>query len=314
MVSDGLTMINSTMSSTSFKLGKVRIGVSNYLGNNIWYPASGRTGENCLLATKVMIPIDGPVRENTGLLGSPCFEIPRMVERDKKVEIDDKTRKECIRAKTIHNVTTMFIVLGCYWGMSFMFLLSGYIALLNFRTYGVLSIFAFSIFILLFGILWFALFERASLGFGRLTPKVVSMYDPYFWTHERHWKLAPAAMTMLFKGTPFKNWISRLLGVRVGKKVFDDGCYFCEKTMIEIGDYTNLNDRSVIQGHSLEEGLFKSDAIKIGTGCTIGGAAFVHYGVTMGDNVVLEPNAFLMKGEILDAGTSWRGNPAKAYA
>ena len=76
MVSDGLTMTNVAMSASSFKLGKVRIGDHSYLGNNIYYPAAGKTGANCLLGTKVMIPIDGPVRENVGLLGSPCFEIP----------------------------------------------------------------------------------------------------------------------------------------------------------------------------------------------------------------------------------------------
>ena len=32
-----------------------------------------------------MIPIDGPVRENVGLLGSPAFEIPRMVDRDRNL-------------------------------------------------------------------------------------------------------------------------------------------------------------------------------------------------------------------------------------
>ena len=32
----------------------------------------------------------------------------------------------------------------------------------------------------------------------------------------------------IFAGTPFKNFISRLEGVRVGRKVFDDGCYFDE--------------------------------------------------------------------------------------
>ncbi len=85
MVSDGLSMINAPMSSSSFRLGKVKIGDHNYLGNNIYYPADGKTGANCLLGTKVMIPIDGPVRENVGLLGSPCFEIPRAVERDKTI-------------------------------------------------------------------------------------------------------------------------------------------------------------------------------------------------------------------------------------
>lgn len=79
MVSDGLSMINLEMSASSFRLRHTRIGDDNYLGNNIHYPPGGRTGANVLLGTKTMIPIDGPVRENVGLLGSPPFEIPRMV-------------------------------------------------------------------------------------------------------------------------------------------------------------------------------------------------------------------------------------------
>jgi non-ribosomal peptide synthetase-like protein len=100
--------------------------------------------------------------------------------------------------------------------------------------------------------------------------------------------------------------------VKLGRKVFDDGCRFHDKTLIEIGDYANLNEGCVFQGHSLEEGVFKCDRIKIGNNCSIGAAAFVHYGVTMGDNVVLDPDSFLMKGEIVDANSVWRGNPAKA--
>ena len=72
--------------------------------------------------------------------------------------------------------------------------------------------------------------------------------------------------------------------------MFDDGCRFFDKSLIEVGDYANLNEGSTFQGHSLEEGVFKSDTIKIGSKCSIGCAAFVHYGVTMGDNVVLDPD------------------------
>jgi acetyltransferase-like isoleucine patch superfamily enzyme len=57
--------------------------------------------------------------------------------------------------------------------------------------------------------------------------------------------------------------------------------------------------------------VFKSDYIRIGTGCTLGPAAFVHYGVTLGDYVAIEADSFLMKGEVLDSHTTWRGNPAK---
>jgi non-ribosomal peptide synthetase-like protein len=106
--------------------------------------------------------------------------------------------------------------------------------------------------------------------------------------------------------------ISRALGIRLGRKVFDDGGLFCDKSLIEIGDYTNLNETSLMQGHSLEEGVFKSDYIKIGSGCTLGVGAFIHYGTTIGDNALLDPDSFLMKGEVVAANATWRGNPAKA--
>jgi acetyltransferase-like isoleucine patch superfamily enzyme len=53
----------------------------------------------------------------------------------------------------------------------------------------------------------------------------------------------------------------------------------------------NLNELAVLQAHSLEEGVFKSDQVRIGNGCTLGPAAFVHYGVTMGDHSVLDADS-----------------------
>ena len=79
MVSDGLSFMNAEYSSTSFRLRRAQVGDRNFLGNDIAYPAGARTGDNCLLATKVMVPIDGEVRRDVGLLGSPAFEIPRTV-------------------------------------------------------------------------------------------------------------------------------------------------------------------------------------------------------------------------------------------
>ena len=54
-----LSIINADFSSTSFRVSPASIGPSNFLGNRIAYPSRGRTGDNCLLATKVMVPIDG---------------------------------------------------------------------------------------------------------------------------------------------------------------------------------------------------------------------------------------------------------------
>ena len=59
-----------------------------------------------------------------------------------------------------------------------------------------------------------------------------------------------------------RNLVSRLLGVRMGRMVFDDGCIVTERTLVEIGDEANLNEASIIQAHSLEEGVFKSEYVR----------------------------------------------------
>src|SRR5581483_5220339 len=71
-----------------------------------------------------------------------------------------------------------------------------------------------------------------------------------------------------------------------------------------------LNAGSGVQCHSQEDGAFKSDFTRIGAGATLGVGAFVHYGVTIGDGVVLAPDTFVMKGEELPEQTRWIGNPA----
>jgi non-ribosomal peptide synthetase-like protein len=314
MISDGLRMVNATASSSSFKLGAVRIGDQNYLGNYVRYPAGGRTGVNCLIGTKTLVPVDGPVRENVGLLGSPCFEIPRAATRDREMSrMDDATRRERLRAKNRYNFVTAVLFLLKTWVLFFAVSLSALLALAYYPRYGMVSVFGGAAFAFAFAVLWGWFVERASLGFGRLKPQIALALDRYYWFHERHWHLfGLTGIASAFAGTPFKNVFSRLEGVRVGKKVFDDGVRWTEYTLIEVGDYANLNVLSVVWPHSLEEGVFKSDYIKIGAGCTLGSGSLTHYGVVMGDRVVLEPDSYLMKGEILDPGTTWRGNPARA--
>src|SRR4029077_16126949 len=290
-----------------------KIGENNYLGNDIFYPPNGRTGANVLLGTKAMIPIDGPVRENVGLLGSPAFEIPRMVDRDRDMNasIDEATRRVRLRRKNRYNAVTALMFLLSRWLAVFAGLVLWTAALASYDRFGVFALFAATVAITAASIAFFLLIERVSLRFRRLEPKLASIYDPYFWFHERHWKLSESPITGLFSGTPFRGLLLGALGMKVGAKLFYCSRSITERTLTEVGDYANLNEGSVLQAHSLEEGVFKSDYIRLGAGCSIGPGAFVHYGVTMGDHVVLDADSFLMKGEVLDSHTGWRGNPAK---
>lgn len=67
----------------------------------------------------------------------------------------------------------------------------------------------------------------------------------------------------------------------------------------------------MVQCYSLKNGTFKSDHTNIGSGCTIGVNAFIHYGVVMAPDTALAPDSFLMKGERPAANSLWSGNPAK---
>ncbi|MGW0878266.1 Pls/PosA family non-ribosomal peptide synthetase [Streptomyces sp. NPDC002671] len=311
MVADGLSVLNADYSSTSFRLSPASIGPSNFLGNNIAYPAGGRTGANCLLATKVMVPLDGEVRENVGLLGSPCFEIPRSVERDARFDglrTGDSLRRS-LAAKNRYNLRSMALMLFVRWLHTFALTLFGLVSVDMYGTLGHVVIAGYLAITLAFSTLYFVLLERCIASFRALRPRLCSIYDPYFWWHERLWKV-PDHYLDIFNGTPFKTLVWRLLGVRIGSRVFDDGCYLTERTLATIGDECTLNVGSKIQCHSQEDGTFKSDTITLGAGCTLGVGAHVHYGVTMGEGSVLAPDSFLMKGEEVPPHARWGGNPA----
>lgn len=316
MVSDGFIISSTEYSSTTFRVAKVSLGARNFLGNAILYPPHGRTGENCLLGTKVMIPTAGPLRENVGLLGSPCFEIPRSVRRDSQFDYYKQAdvRRQRLQRKNASNLLTMvfFLLSNCIalnittvaWYFSYgAFHAFGplYLTILATATMTVLTFF-------------YIFIDRASLLFRRLQPQYCSIYDDYFWKHERFWKIGMSndhfLMTLL-NGTPFKSLVWRALGVQIGKQLFDDGASIPEKTLVIIGDNCTLNDQCTLQSHSLEDGTFKSDHIIIGNRCTIGTNCYVHYGVQMEDEVTLEPDSFLMKGERPQARSTWQGNPAK---
>jgi hypothetical protein len=64
------------------------------------------------------------------LLGSPCFEIPRAVDRDKQMSqaIDEATRRQRLRAKNRYNLITAVLFLLKNWFMVFVMALAGAVA------------------------------------------------------------------------------------------------------------------------------------------------------------------------------------------
>ena len=313
VVASGISIVNANYSSTSFSVSRTSIAANSFLGNEILYPPQSKVGQDCLIATKALVPIDGPVREGIGLLGSPAFEIPRTVLRDSEFirMAGDEEFPRRLAAKNRHNLITIGLFLATRWFFAFAVTFFGFWAVDLFDMLGAASVTLLTVSTLVFSLFYGALIERASTGFKPLKPKHCSIYDINFWRTERFFKLE-AEVNPLFNGTPFKGMILKMLGVRVGRRLFDDGAQMAEKNLVTLGDDVALNLGAWVQCHSQEDYAFKSDAITIGSGCTVGISAMILYSAKMGDGAVLAPDSFLMKGEEIPAFERWGGNPAEA--
>ncbi len=316
MVSDGLTMLNADFGAQVFRVHEQALGRNSYLGNMIFVPPGHRVGDNCLLGTKVMLPLDGPLRENTGLLGSPAMEIPRSVQRDtdSALALQPRDLAQSLRAKNRANARSMLayvvanglptILLAWVWAEFEP----------EMQAHGALWHTGFLSLVGLLFLAWFVLVDGASRGWTRLKPLMCSIYDAPFWRHERHWKLGLAQdnpLMAMLDGTPMKAVVWRLMGVRIGRCLLDDGASMTEKTLVQVGDHCTLGQHCTLQGHSLEEGVFKSGMVILGDGCTVGEHAVVHYSTQLEHGAMVRSDAFVMKGEHLRAGEIWRGNPAE---
>ena len=205
MAADGLSIINSEYSNTSFRQSRVSIGAHNFIGNKVAYPAKGKTGDNCLLATKVLVPLDGSEREGVGLLGSPAFEIPRSVERDRQLLVNgaDDVRRG-LRAKNVHNTITIVLALVVRWIYSVVVTLLFMAALDVWLLWGGLVIAAAGVLTFLFTVVYWVAVDRLLRPLQALRPEGCSLYDRAFWRHERFWKVRADAYFNAFNGTPLK--------------------------------------------------------------------------------------------------------------
>ena len=314
MIADGVSFMNTDFSATSFKVSRAAIGAHNFLGNAVLFPAGARTGDNCLLATKVMVPLDGPLRQDVGLLGSPPFEIPRSVLRDALPEEYSKRAhfRRNLAAKNRYNLRTMALLMLVRWLNISLAMIIMFAALELSDQFSFLALSAAFVLMLVVGLLVPIGIEHLGRGLKPLQPQLCSIYNPYFWWHEQYWKMSlQSRYASLLNGTPFKPLVWRLLGVRIGSRVFDDGCGIIERTLVTVGSRCALNAGTTLQSHSQEDGMFKSDRIVVGDDVTLGVSAFVHYGVTVEDGAVVGADSFVMKGTTLTRGSLWAGNPAE---
>jgi len=149
---------------------------------------------------------------------------------------------------------------------------------------------------------------------GRYRPFERPLWSPFIWRLELanalyEFLATPLALVAL-RGTPFLPWYLRLLGARIGRRVYLRTTGFLEFDLTAIGDGCALNEDCVLQTHLFEDRVLKASHVTIGAGCSVGAASVVLYDSEMEEGARLDALSLLLKGEVLPARSFWAGLPA----
>jgi non-ribosomal peptide synthetase-like protein len=294
------------------------IGKRSFIGNSALLPPGAVVGDNCLIGClSAPPPVEhGPVPDGTSWLGSPAMYLPA---RQQNVNFAESTtfapsrwlwfQRGAIEFCRVVLPSTFFIALTSV-------LLAELIV-----TQEELPLWHM---LLLFPIVYAVFGSVAALIvivlkwtlMGRYRPGEQPLWSTFVWRTELisglQENLSDLFLVGKLTGTPLVGWFFRMMGAKIGKRVYLGTTQFTEYDLVEIGDDVALNTDCTIQTHLFEDRVMKMSRIKIGNRCTVGAMSLVLYDTRMEDNSSLGDLSLLMKGEMLPPGSRWQGIPARS--
>jgi non-ribosomal peptide synthetase-like protein len=302
-------------------LKPTRIGARAFVGNSALIPAGTTIADQTLIGVLSTPPLDplgwagGAAEPDTTWLGSPAIRLPR---RQGSVLFAEETtynppprlvaRRLAIEFARIILPLTMFVVLTST-------LITATVALDPYLTIAQqIALFPFLYFAAGLGAVLFVILAKWLLV-GRYRESVWPLWCTFVWRSELvnalHESLAAAYLTDLLLGTPLLCWFYRLLGMKIGQRVYLDSPEFTEFDLVTIGDDAVLNIEATIQTHLFEDRVMKMSRVHIGPRCSVGACSVVLYDTRLEDGAVLEELSLVMKGESLPPNTRFQGSPAR---
>ena len=297
-------------------VGKNHIGKRSFIGNSAMLPPDTVIGDSVLIGCLSAPPSPADaLREDTTWMGSPPIFLP---QRQKSAGFSDETTfhptwKLRVQRATIEFVrvitpSTFFIIL-----LSLLF--SALLLLRDEFTLGETLLF-FPFLYIGCGLATVLITVLAKwLLVGRYRPGERPLWSTFVWRNELlnalHEHLAEPFLVGALTGTPFVCWYFRLLGARIGRRVYMETTDFSEFDLARIGDEAALNADCTIQTHLFEDRVMKMSTVEIAARARVGAGSLVLYDTRMEADAALGDLSLLMKGETLPAGTSWEGIPAR---
>jgi non-ribosomal peptide synthetase-like protein len=295
-------------------LGVTEVGVRTFVGNAALVPSTTRLADNSLLGVQ-SVPPAHPIEKGTSWLGSPAIFLPRRLAIDKfdeSVTFRPAARLvACRLAIEFFRVVLPSVLLSTsgLLGTLLAYLLASAVPVPVLAALVPAAYLASALlgYLAVVGLKW--------LVVGRYRPRVAPMWSHFVWRSELITALYESAAVpgLLggFTGTPFLAPLLRLLGVRIGRRVFIETTYMTEFDLVQVGDDAAIGATTSLQTHLFEDRVMKMSTVRIGSACTVGPRSVVLYDSRLEDGVELDALSLAMKGERLPAATRWRGIPAQ---
>jgi non-ribosomal peptide synthetase-like protein len=317
-IADSVSLGAARVEDGTMTVAATRVGKRSFIGNSALLPPGAQIGDNCLIGCLSTPPADTRVDDGTSWLGSPGFNLPH---RDRNTAFSEETTFSPTRSLWIKRAAIeagrVLLPSSCFLAITSV-LLS--VVLLIHEEMAIWELLAlFPVLYAAAGIV--AVFVTVAakwLLMGRYRPCERPLWSTFVWKTELvaalHEHLADLFLVGKLTGTPFVCWFFRLLGAKIGQRVYLDTTDLTEFDLLEIGDEATINRDVTLQTHLFEDRVMKMSHVRIGRRASVGSMSLVLYDTQMDEGSSLGQLSLLMKGERLPAGTSWEGIPGKGTA
>ena len=313
-VADAASLGAARVQNGIMQIDNIVIGKRTFIGNSALVPVGAKIPDNSLIGCLSLPPVD-PMPADSSWLGSPSFFLPH--RQTNAAFTDEETfhptrwliaQRLFIEFFRITLPSTFFIVVTNV-------LLSAVLLM-----YGQVNVW---LIIAVFPLLYLKAGLAAALtmvGFkwlmmGRYRPCERPLWSPFVWRTEAVTALLDSFASPFFldllAGTPFICWFFRLLGVKIGKRVYLDTTELTEFDLVHIGDDVAINHDCTLQTHLFEDRVMKMSTVRIGAGCHLGSMSLVLYDTKLEPGSSVDDLSLVMKGETLPANTHWAGIPGR---
>lgn len=122
--------------------------------------------------------------------------------------------------------------------------------------------------------------------------------------------LARVIAGTLFRGSPIWTAHLRLHGARLGRRVYVNSLSVSDYNLLEFGDDVVIGAAAHLSGHTVEGGVVKTAALRLGRNVTIGLGSVIEIGVDIGPDCEVGALSFVPKHTKLEGGAIYAGIPA----